>query len=200
MEKKITFKVSDGNKPTTAHRAQDKQKEFCITSQLYTAVLLRGHGFQLSLSKHEIVKAVQQAGDGFCLPDSLDVHGLRVPQPLPAGGRSRRGRRVATLGLARSKVGRVVMVVVWSVHVAVVQEQRRVCLRGVHTLHGGVHVINQLLQVHVIICGGKQMAGWERWRRVEKGELQDSRYPLDVTSVGISLRDYFKYGHLNKIK
>lgn len=119
------------------------------------------------------------------------MHGLRVPQPLPAGGRSRQGRRVATLGLARSHVGRVVMVV-WSVHVAVVQEQCRVCLRRVHTLHGGVHVINQLLQVHVIICGSRRMVGWERWRRVEEGELQDSRHPLDVASVGISLRDYFK--------
>lgn len=78
------------------------------------------------------------------------MHGLRVPQLLPERGRSRQGRRVTTMGLARSRVGRVVMVV-WSVHVAVVQEQRRVCLRRVNALHGRVHVIHQLLQVHVII-------------------------------------------------
>lgn len=88
------------------------------------------------------------------LPDGLDVHGLRVPQ--------RRG--VTTVGLAVSRVGRVHMlvVVVGSVHVAVVQEQRRVCLHGVHTLHGGVHVIHQLLQVHVVVCGRGPIVGWER--------------------------------------
>ncbi len=91
------------------------------------------------------------------LPDSLDVHGLRVPQPLPGGGGGGRGRGVTTVGLAVSWVGRLhvmvlVVVVLWSVHVAVVEQQRRVCLRRVHTLHGGVHVIHQLLQVHIVVC------------------------------------------------
>lgn len=96
------------------------------------------------------------------LPDGLDVHGLRVPQSLPGGGG--RGRSVTTVGLAVSRVGRVhvvvVMVVVWSMTVAVVKEQRRVCLCRVHTLHGGVHVIDQLLEVHIVICGrGTGMRG-----------------------------------------
>lgn len=100
------------------------------------------------------------------LPDGPDVHGLRVPQPLPGGGGRRQGRSVTAMGLAVSRVGRmqvvlVVVVVVWSVRVAVVQEQSRVRLRRVHTLHGRVHVIHQLLQVHIIVCG-------ERWRRVEE--------------------------------
>lgn len=86
------------------------------------------------------------------LPDSLYVHGLRVAQPVPGGGGGHRGWQVAAVGLARPRVGRVVLVVVGSVPVAVVQEQRRVRLRGVHLLHGGVHVVHQLLQVHVVIC------------------------------------------------
>lgn len=88
------------------------------------------------------------------LPDSLDVHGLRVPQPLSGRGQGSQGRRVMTMGLSRSQVGGLVLVVVvCSVHMAIVQKQRCVCLGGVHTLHGRVHVIHQLLQVHVIICG-----------------------------------------------
>lgn len=79
---------------------------------------------------------------------------------------------MAAVGLAVSRVGRVhvvvVVVVVLSVHVAVVQEQRRVCLRRVHTLHGGVHVVHQLLQVHIIVCGSGWTQGWERWGRVEE--------------------------------
>lgn len=115
---------------------------------------------------------MQRAGY-VCLPDGLDVHGLRVPQPLPGGGGSGQGRSVTTVGLAVSRVGRVhvvmvveVLVLVWSVHVAVVQEQRRVRLRGVHTLHGGVHVIHQLLQVHIIVCGSGADGGMGE---VEKG-------------------------------
>lgn len=84
------------------------------------------------------------------LPDSLYMHGLRVAQPVPGRGRGHRGWQVAAVGLARPGVGRVV--VVGSVPVAVVQEQRRVRLRGVHVLRGGVHVVHQLLQVHVVIC------------------------------------------------
>lgn len=92
------------------------------------------------------------------LPDSLYVHGLRVPQSVPGGGRSSNGRRVTAVGLARPRVSRlvVVVVVVWSVCVAVVQEQRGICLRGVHALHGGVHVIHQLLQVDVVICADRK--------------------------------------------
>ncbi len=102
-----------------------------------------------------------------CLPDGLDVHGLRVPQPLPGGGGSGQGRGVTTVGLAVSRVGRVhVVVVVRSVHVAVVKEQRRVRLRRVHTLHGGVHVIHQLLQIHIIVCGSGEDGGMGE---VEKG-------------------------------
>lgn len=88
------------------------------------------------------------------LPDSLYVHGLRVPQSVPGGGRSSNGWRVTAVGLARPGVSRlvvVVVVVVGSVCVAVVQEQRGICLRGVHALHGGVHVVHQLLQVDVVI-------------------------------------------------
>lgn len=93
------------------------------------------------------------------LPDSLYVHGLRVPQSVPGWGRSHDGWHVTAVGLGRPGVGGVV-VVVWSVPVAVVQEQRGVCLRAVHVLHGGVHVIHQLLQVDVVVCaeggtGGK---------------------------------------------
>ena len=108
------------------------------------------------------VKSMQGAGC-VCvcvsLPDSLDVHGLRVPQPLSGGGQGSQGRHVMTMGLSRSQVGGVVLVVVvvvvvmCGVHMAIVQKQRRVRLGGVHTLHGRVHVIHQLLQVHVIICG-----------------------------------------------
>lgn len=84
------------------------------------------------------------------------MHGLRVPQSVPGGGRSSNGWRVAAVGLARPGVSRlVVVVVVWSVRVAVVQEQRGICLRGVHALHGGVHVIHQLLQVDVVICADR---------------------------------------------
>lgn len=92
------------------------------------------------------------------------MHGLRVPQPLPGWGGRVQGRGVTTVGLTVSRVGRVHVVVVWSVHVAIVQEERRVCLRRVNTLHGGVHVIHQLLQVHIIICGSTWTVGWERGR------------------------------------
>lgn len=97
------------------------------------------------------------------LPDSLYVHGLRVPQSVPGWGRSHNGWHVTAVGLARPGVGRV-EVVVWSVPVAVVQEQRGICLRGVHVLHGGVHVIDQLLQVDVVICadGGTVGRGEEQ--------------------------------------
>lgn len=78
---------------------------------------------------------------------------------------------MTTVGLARSRVGRVMMVV-WSVHVAVVQEQRCVCVRRVHALHGRVHVIHKLLQVHVVICGSRRMVGWERWRKVSDCEIK----------------------------
>lgn len=89
------------------------------------------------------------------LPDSLYVHGLRVPQSVPGRGRSHDAWHVTAVDLARPGVGRVVVVVVvWRVPVAVVQEQRRVCLCGVHVLHGGVHVIHQPLQVDVVICAG----------------------------------------------
>lgn len=101
-----------------------------------------------------------------CLPDGLDVHGLRVPQPLPGGGASGWWRGVATVALAVSRVGGVhVVVVVRSVCVAVVEEKRHVALCRVHALHGGVHLIHQLLQVHVVICGSRWRVGWERWRR-----------------------------------
>lgn len=87
------------------------------------------------------------------LPDSLYVHGLRVAQPVPERGGGHHGWQVAAIGLARPGVGRVVLVGgVGSVPVAVVQEQRGVRLRGVHVLRGGVHVVHQLLQVHVVIC------------------------------------------------
>lgn len=96
------------------------------------------------------------------LPDSLYVHGLRVAQPVPGGGGGHRGWQVAAVGLARPGVGRVVLVgvvVVGSVPVAVVQEQRRVRMRGVHLLRGGVHVVHQLLQVHVVICADGGVGG-----------------------------------------
>lgn len=71
---------------------------------------------------------------------------------------------MAAVGLAGPGVGGVgvgvVVVVVWSVPVAVVQEQCGICLRGVHVLHGGVHVIHQLLQVDVVICGDRGTVGW----------------------------------------
>lgn len=101
------------------------------------------------------------------LPDSLYVHGLRVPQSVPGGGRSSKGWRVTAVGLARPGVSRLVVVVVWRVRVAVVQEQRGICLRGVHALHGGVHVIHQLLQVDVVICADGEM--------VEREEEQEFR-------------------------
>lgn len=90
------------------------------------------------------------------LPDSLYVHGLRVPQSVPGWGRSCDGWHVTAVGRVV-----VVVVVVRSVSVAVVQEQRGICLRGVHVLHGGVHVIHQLLQVDVVICadGGVEEHG-----------------------------------------
>lgn len=77
------------------------------------------------------------------LPDSLYVHGLGVAQSVPGWQRSPDGGHVTAVGLARPGVGRLV---------AVVQEQRRICLRGVHVLRGGVHVVHQLLQVNVVIC------------------------------------------------
>lgn len=86
------------------------------------------------------------------LPDSLYVHGLRLPQSVPGWGRSHDGWHVPAVGLGRPGEGRVVVVEVWSVPVAVVQEQRGICLHGVHVLHGGVHVIHQLLQVDVVVC------------------------------------------------
>lgn len=93
------------------------------------------------------------------LPDSLYVHGLRVPQSVPGWGRSHGGWHLTAVGLAGPGVGRV-GVVVRSVPVAVVQEQRGICLRGVHALHGGVHVVHQLLQVDVVICADGGMVGW----------------------------------------
>lgn len=90
------------------------------------------------------------------LPDGLDVHGLRVPQPLSGGGGSGRGRGVTPVALAMPCVGSVhVVVIVRSVHVAIVEEGRSVSLCGVQTLHGGVHLIHQLLQVHVVVCGDR---------------------------------------------
>lgn len=84
-----------------------------------------------------------------------------------------------------SRVGGVVRVM----RMAVVQEERRVRLRGVHALHGGVHVVHQLLQVHVIICGGGRMG--ERWEKVSDSEsrVQSGRSLLLVTSGGLG--DYF---------
>lgn len=97
------------------------------------------------------------------LPDGSDVHGLWVPQPLPGGGGRGQGRGVTAVGLAVSRVGRMhVVLVVWSMHVAVVQEQSRVRMRRVHTLHGRVHVIHKLLQVHIIVCGGRGGEGWRK--------------------------------------
>lgn len=86
------------------------------------------------------------------LPDRLDVHGLGVSQAPPGGGGGGQRWRGAA---AVSRVGGVVRVM----RMAVVQEERRVRLRGVHVLHGRVHVVHQLLQVHIIIWGG---AGWDK--------------------------------------
>lgn len=86
-----------------------------------------------------------------CLPDGLDVHGLGMPRPLPGQEGRRQEWCVTPVGLLVSRVGGVH---VRSVRVAVVQEQRRVRLRRVHALHGGVHLIDQLLQIHIIICEG----------------------------------------------
>lgn len=86
-----------------------------------------------------------------------------MPQPLPGGGGRGQGRGVTAVGLAVSRVGRMhVVLVVWSMHVAVVQEQSRVRMRRVHTLHGRVHVIHKLLQVHIIVCGGRGGEGWRK--------------------------------------
>lgn len=68
-----------------------------------------------------------------------------------------------SLGLAVSHVGSVhVVVVVVGMREAVVQEQGRV------RLHVGVHVIHQLLQVHIVVCE-------QRWTDVKR--------PLGVTSA-----------------
>lgn len=117
---------------------------------------------------------VQDAASGR-LPDGLDVHRLGVPQSLP--GRKGRGqeRGVAAVGLAVSRVGGVR---VRRVHVAVVQEERGVGLRGIHTLHGGVHLVDQLLQIHVVICG--------RTKASERGAgLQGCRCPLGGVSMSV---------------
>lgn len=76
------------------------------------------------------------------LPDRLDVYGLGLLQAPTAGGRGFQGRRV--VAVARPLV----------VGVAAPQEQRRVGLCGGDALHRGVHVVHQLLQVHVVVCGG----------------------------------------------
>lgn len=66
----------------------------------------------------------QHRGLGYtCLPDSLDVHRLRVSQPFPGGRRGRvQGRGVVAVCVAVSQVGsvHVVGVVVRSVSVAIV--------------------------------------------------------------------------------
>lgn len=90
------------------------------------------------------------------VPDSLNVHGLRLTQPVPGRrgrrpGRSLSALRLALCGVVHMHPGLVLVVVVWRVHVTVAQEQRGVILGRVHVLDGRVHVIHQLLQVHVII-------------------------------------------------
>lgn len=122
------------------------------------------------------------------LPDGLDVHGLRVPQPFPGGRGGGQGWGAATVGLAVPAVGSmhvmVVLVVGRGVHMAVVEEQRRVCLCGVHTLHGGVHVVDQLLQVHIIICGSRlTVSQFRRSSDSDRENCRYNRYPQGVASA-----------------
>lgn len=109
------------------------------------------------------------------LPDSLYVHGLRVPQSVPGWGGSHDGWRVTAVGLAGPGEGRVVLVRVWSVPVAVVQQQRRICLRGVHVVHGRVHVIHQPLQVDVVVCADGRTVG----------RVEEQKAPTHFTPSGV---------------
>lgn len=105
------------------------------------------------------------------LPDGVDVHRLRRPRPVP-GGRGREQRRgVTAVGLAVSRVVLLLLLVVLvrRRRVAVVQEPRRVGLCRVHALHGGVHVVHQLLQIHVVLCGGSTGCERRRGEGREKG-------------------------------
>lgn len=82
------------------------------------------------------------------LPDGLDVHRLRVPQPLPGGYG---GGRVTSDGWAVSDEGYVHKVLVVWRRVAVVENESRVRRRRVNALHGGVHLVDELLQIHVVL-------------------------------------------------
>lgn len=137
------------------------------------------------------------------LPDGVDVHRLRRPRPVP-GGRGREQRRgVTAVGLAVSRVVLLLLLVVLvrRRRVAVVQEPRRVGLCRVHALHGGVHVVHQLLQIHVVLCGGS--TGCERRRREgrEKGRkkvVSDKLWDGPSSSVGDGGGEIFFFLNVQK--
>ena len=87
--------------------------------------------------------------------DLPDVHGLRASQPLPGGGARGQTWGGSLVGLLTAAQVGTVHMVVGSVRVAVaVQQLCRFGLRaaaGVHALHGRIHLVHQLLQVHIII-------------------------------------------------
>lgn len=157
----VRKRLSENKKDSGKQLVEKFSIENCVFSKLF--YLLQAQCFQLSLTW--TIKQDNKCIAGFvcghfaCLPHGLDVHGLRLPQPLSGGGWRGQRRGVTSVALDMSWAGSVHMVVVMvgRVHMPVAQEQSCVCLcySWVHTLHGRVHVIHQLLQVHIIICGNR---------------------------------------------